>query len=292
MECSKVCMATRDTGRRAFIACLKPSVGRETYRGGHKHRFDEFFICLDGNGVQHCEGTVLEMKRGDVFCFPAREAHCCVAHESRRAEGIVLYVTESVLDDAGIGDREILHVAQYINRIARAGQNRLPLSPATGREFIKVGEQMLAEDAAGRPGRMAALKMYWLTLMLAVLRDPNTPWKVQHQLESDQVDERINRVLEFVNARYMLKIDVGQAAQIAGLSRSQFHAVFKRTTGYTLVEKVAQARISAAARMLRETDREIIDIAFSCGFSSLSHFYHTFKAHNGLTPKEFRQGVG
>jgi AraC-like DNA-binding protein len=286
-------MAAVKRDRQAFIACLRASVTVATPRGEHKHkhRFDEFFICLNGDGTQHCEGRILEMKRGDVFCFPAREAHCCVAHEGKRAEGIVLYVTESVLDDAGIGDREILHVAQYINRIARAGENRLPLSKATGREFIKTGERMLSEDKAGRVGRMAALKMYWLTLMLAVLRDPNTPWKVQHQLESDRGDDRISRVIEFVNERYMLKIDVGEAARIAGLSRSQFHSVFKRTTGYTLLEKVAQARIRAASRMLRESDCEIIDVAFSCGFSSLSHFYHTFKDHMGLTPKELRQGV-
>jgi AraC-like DNA-binding protein len=284
-------MAAEKRERQAFIACLRASVAVATPRGEHKHRFDEFFICLNGDGTQHCEGRILEMKRGDVFCFPAREPHCCVVHEGKRAEGIVLYVTESVLDDAGIGDREILHVAQYINRIARAGDNRLPLSEATGREFIKTGERMLSEDKAGHVGRMAALKMHWLTLMLAVLRDPNTPWKVQHQLESDRGDDRISRVIEFVNERYMLKIDVGEAARIAGLSRSQFHAVFKRTTGYTLLEKVAQARIRAASRMLRESDCEIIDVAFSCGFSSLSHFYHTFKAHMGQTPKELRQGV-
>ncbi|MFC1453146.1 AraC family transcriptional regulator [Verrucomicrobiota bacterium] len=35
-------------------------------------------------------------------------------------------------------------------------------------------------------------------------------------------------------------------------------------------------------------DTPIIDVAAACGFRSLSHFYHVFKSHTGVTPRQAR----
>lgn len=55
------------------------------------------------------------------------------------------------------------------------------------------------------------------------------------------------------------------------------------------------SRLAACATRLvdpRWRDRTITAIAFATGFSNATHFGHAFKAHYGLTPREYRQRGG
>ena len=51
-------------------------------------------------------------------------------------------------------------------------------------------------------------------------------------------------------------------------------------------------RLSAAADLLLESDRKVLDIAFDTGFNSLSYFIGVFKQSMGCTPTEFRRRQG
>lgn len=43
-----------------------------------------------------------------------------------------------------------------------------------------------------------------------------------------------------------------------------------------------------AARQLRMTDHDILNIMYDCGLSNPSHFYKLFKARYGETPRKYR----
>jgi AraC family cel operon transcriptional repressor len=51
---------------------------------------------------------------------------------------------------------------------------------------------------------------------------------------------------------------------------------------------VNDIRLEHGAKLLTTTNIPIIEICENCGFESLSYFYHRFKEHYGLSPKEFR----
>ena len=48
-------------------------------------------------------------------------------------------------------------------------------------------------------------------------------------------------------------------------------------------------RLQAAEKLLVETDKKIIEIAWDAGFSSLSSFNRFFKKKTGMTPTEYRK---
>jgi transcriptional regulator GlxA family with amidase domain len=48
-------------------------------------------------------------------------------------------------------------------------------------------------------------------------------------------------------------------------------------------------RLDAAARMLREAAGEVTEIAYACGYQSLSHFSQSFAERFGATPSEYLQ---
>ena len=48
-------------------------------------------------------------------------------------------------------------------------------------------------------------------------------------------------------------------------------------------------RIEQASRLLRETDRAVMDIALSVGFENFSYFIKRFREVFGCTPSQYRK---
>ena len=52
---------------------------------------------------------------------------------------------------------------------------------------------------------------------------------------------------------------------------------------------VMSKKIERAVYLLKTTDSKVIDIAFACGFNSISGFYDTFKKVTGTTPSKISE---
>lgn len=82
---------------------------------------------------------------------------------------------------------------------------------------------------------------------------------------------------------------VSTLAHELGVSRRTLLSRFRDSTDCTLRDYLIEERVRHAAKLLRETDRSIADIALSTGFSKQSNLSHRFREFHGMTPREFRQ---
>jgi AraC family transcriptional regulator len=78
-------------------------------------------------------------------------------------------------------------------------------------------------------------------------------------------------------------------ASRCGFSSRHLSRVFRKTTGKTLGDFVAEVRIDRAKRRLADRDGLIKEIAYDCGFRSQSAFAHAFRRATGQTPQQYRQ---
>lgn len=83
--------------------------------------------------------------------------------------------------------------------------------------------------------------------------------------------------------------DLDTLAAAAGLSRFQFHRLFKRVTGLT-PKGYAQAR--RAERLRRELPRRdsVTEALYEAGYNASSRFYAEAAERLGMAPKRFRNG--
>lgn len=101
--------------------------------------------------------------------------------------------------------------------------------------------------------------------------------------------ERIDRVIDHVQAHLDQPLKLKQLAKIAYFSEFHFHRVFRAVTGETLKVFTNRLRVERAARLLRSSGRNATDIALECGFSSSATFSRAFRATYDTSPSAFRK---
>lgn len=100
---------------------------------------------------------------------------------------------------------------------------------------------------------------------------------------------RINRVMEFIDAHYNEQVNLDKLAEVAHFSPFHFHRIFSMLTGETPADFFLRIRTEKAAQQLKDyRHKSISDIAFDCGFSSMSLFARTFRKHFGMSATAFR----
>ncbi|WP_234367852.1 AraC family transcriptional regulator [Parabacteroides pacaensis] len=99
---------------------------------------------------------------------------------------------------------------------------------------------------------------------------------------------RINRVMDYIDQHLDQPLELKAIADIANFSPFHFHRVFTFLIGETPIDYIQRLRIEKAAWKLRETEPQTItEIAYECGFGSVSLFSRTFKKYFGMTPSQF-----
>jgi AraC-like DNA-binding protein len=73
------------------------------------------------------------------------------------------------------------------------------------------------------------------------------------------------------------------------MQKSAFCRYFKRKTKKRFMEFVNETRLAHAIKLLVETDKNILEIAFECGYESSSYFYRLFRKQNKVSPQEYRK---
>ncbi len=102
-------------------------------------------------------------------------------------------------------------------------------------------------------------------------------------------DRDFQRVLEYIEAHLAHPIGLQDLARVSGQKMKAFSLAFRERTGFAPYAYVLKRRVETARDMIRATDLPIIEIAYTCGFSSQAHMTSTFKQRLGVTPGRIRQ---
>lgn len=101
-------------------------------------------------------------------------------------------------------------------------------------------------------------------------------------------NNKIERVFKHVFDNFSMEILLGDVSEMSNMSKHAFCRYFKKRTQKTFIQFVNEVRISEACKMITENKLQITNIAYECGFNSLSNFNKIFKSVKGLTPTEFK----
>lgn len=102
-------------------------------------------------------------------------------------------------------------------------------------------------------------------------------------------ESALKKTITFVESNLCEPFTLDQLCHINGFSQCHFSKLFHVFTGYTISEYIRGRRLSEAAKLLIDSDKKIIDIAYDFQFSSQDSFSRSFKAKFGITPGKYRK---
>lgn len=101
--------------------------------------------------------------------------------------------------------------------------------------------------------------------------------------------ERVRYLAERIEGGFSEKLLLGDLAKELGVDLYYLSHFFREHFGLSFQEYLAKLRCEKARRELLLTDRSLLDISLSCGFSSPKYFQRAFQKQYGATPKEYRR---
>lgn len=100
--------------------------------------------------------------------------------------------------------------------------------------------------------------------------------------------KRLQRVLDFMEARLADDISLDDLAREACLSPYHFSRLFHEATGQPPHRFLIERRIRAAQKMLSSERASMVEIALDTGFGSQASFARAFRKVTKLTPSQYR----
>lgn len=115
--------------------------------------------------------------------------------------------------------------------------------------------------------------------------------RIQTSLESNGNQQKMKQAVEYIRANYNKDLNMAVVSNYISMNYSLFSFSFKQYTGTNFVNYLKDIRITEAKKLLRDTDKKIIEISQQVGYDNEKHFMKLFKSTCGVSASEYRKNM-
>lgn len=250
----------------------------------HRHDEYELNLIMNAKGAKRIVGDHIEIidDLELVFIGPSLH-HAWITHQCK-SEAIT-EVTIRFHKDL-IGEKLLKrHQFSFIKKMLENAESGIFFS----KENIQ-GVVSRILNLKGKSGLGSVLELFSILHDLSVSRDmkilsDSTFFKEKFS----HSNKRMARVVEYMHENYHKQITLAEVSEITNMPMASFSRFIKKNTGKTFVETVNEIRLGHASKMLINTNFNVAEIAYKCGFNNISNFNRIFKRKKLCIPKDFRE---
>lgn len=264
----------------------------------HAHDFIEIAYVASGQGIHRMGGQEYTVSKGDIFIINYN-----IPHEFRSSPNLShprLFVYNCIFKPEFI-DYSLVNCKDFSGLTHHILFNSLFPEEKESSPDIRVVDSESAgiEDLYGRmfreytikePGYIEVLRSNVIELLVKIFRQYH---RKDPALKGAEAQRRqiIETVIQYMKSNYTQELKLEDLSMMAFLSRNYFCKLFKDSTGMTVFEYAQKIRMDEACRLLKGTDKKVVDIALDVGYKDVKFFNQVFKKIMGKTPVEYkRQG--
>lgn len=250
----------------------------------HWHPEFEINVISSGSAAFCCNGERYLTEVGDIFVCPPNETHSMTALEGETVHYDTLLFTADAFGAISERGNHAL-ISPLVNGSARVVQ---PIRRGD-RGYDALHSSIMTAVCAAKENSPAGD----LLIKGALCRFIYELYQFGHvsfrRGDTPIGETRIRDVLTYIDTHFAEPMSIDQLARLIPLSTNYFMTSFRQFTGMSIVAYITQVRIKNACDLLRRTDRQIMTIAFDCGFHNLSNFNRQFKKSVGCSPLQYRK---
>ncbi|MQY26531.1 helix-turn-helix transcriptional regulator [Nocardia aurantia] len=231
----------------------------------------------------------------------------------RRDPGVVYVIAAGAVVDAGAAAAVDRGAGVFFDPAALGGEARMPW-PAWR------AHPLLFPFLHGRPGGLLRLDIppdrldFWDATVAAIETEVRRRDEGYRQaatayltlllvdlarLAADVVGELrrsgeplLAAVFEVIDRQFAQPLSLRDVGRAVGLTPGHLATVVRRRTGRTVLEWIAERRMTEARRLLADSDLSVAEVARRVGIADPGYFTRLFRRGHGMTPRQFRGGQG
>ena len=250
----------------------------------HTHDYVEMVYMCQGITTHIVNGTRIQLRQGELLFL-----NQSTTHEIMEAGEEDLAVNFIVLPDffstilPSIGEEETPLRRFLVDCMCgqSSGAGFLHFRVADIVPIQNLLENLLFTLLEDMPNRRKMSQMTMALLFLQLMGHTET-------LETpDQEKVLIFRVLSYIETNYAS----GSLTELAGMLHYDLYSLsreIRRRTGKTYTQLLQEKRLAQAAFLLKNTDRNIDDIANAVGYENMGYFHRTFREYFQMSPRSYR----
>ena len=249
----------------------------------HYHDFHKIILFLSGQASYLIEGKTYPLQPRDILFVSAGEIHRPITVPGASYERIVIYIAPDFLSHWSQDHQDLsqcFRVAHETSSVMHA---------PVGKSHDLLFHMNKLEQVAHQQGYANELYVEILFIEFLILLNRSLLDKELQQLSTASYDNRIQKVLFYINQHLTEPLPIDQLLDVAHMSKFHLMRKFKTDTGYSIHQYINSKRLLLAKNLLATTKLSVTDICFQCGFGDYSSFAREFKKNLQLTPKQFRQ---
>lgn len=132
--------------------------------------------------------------------------------------------------------------------------------------------------------------LYWIIIIINKKTDSTVVIPYKELNVENYIDEDARRIVGLIARKYSdCELTVAKIGEEAGILPTKIPGVLKKKFNLSFKQYLNKIRLSEAKRLLKETDRQITDIAYNVGYKNVTHFHRIFKQVEKISPNEYRK---
>ncbi|WP_185970940.1 AraC family transcriptional regulator [Alkalicoccobacillus porphyridii] len=250
----------------------------------HIHDWNEIIYVYKGKGTLLIDQNLYQATPGDLFVIPSNVVHRAIPASDHLITSTAVFFHSSLLH---LPENIYTSTKHAIIHLARSEKTYRFQIHKDGHDDIESYLDRIHDEIQLVTKESERAIFLWLQLLLVYLDrhcviSSFTP-------KSTGEPEWMRSLLQYIESHLHEKLDLNDLATRSSISTAHLSRVFKKYLGIGLSEYITTKRMANAKQELLHSNENIETIAEACGFSSMPHFYRTFKKHTQLTPSDYRK---
>lgn len=253
----------------------------------HRHKEVQITWIEKGNGSLIVNNEMHDFEENDIFFIGANQAHLIKSAQTyfdNKEAG--QSVSTDIFFDPNILCSNILSIPEFVKlkKFLESNLIGFKISQSNNASFISLIEAILQEQ---KPVNKILLFIELLNAM-EQLETLQTLSSEVSMVKNESEGIRISEIYNYILHNYDKNITLDEVAEKACMTPQAFCRYFKKHTRQTFVGFLNDVRINESCRLLLSNQHySISDIAYKCGFNSITNFNRVFKANKHISPKDY-----
>ena len=237
----------------------------------HFHDTHELYYLVKGQTKYFIGNEIFLLEPGDMVFIPK-----FVYHKTDNGNNAYVERLRLVFDDNIAGEDE----KKYINQLKNKKLLKIPTENQP--LFQSVLRQIEDEENNNQPGYKEMQHLWFRQLLILISR-----YCTEETTAPSESFNIVQCIAKYISENYNTDLSLETLSAKYGISTCHLSRLFKNITGVGLNEYTNICRITAAEKLLCNTNISITQVATQCGFNDSSYFSAIFKKLRGLTPKKY-----